>query len=580
LSPHKRIRRTRAVDAVPHAPSAVSSIAGKPRRRSERPGRAVTQEDDPDPLTTRSGVRARALAGAAITSTTLLIFSARLLPAQPGEGGLSHGPVGPAIPVTHVGSIVTALLIVLALVMVNAFLALAEIALITVRKTRIRQLVEEKNAAAIRIERLLQNPTRMMATIQTGITLIATFSSTIAATSAVGPFARWLEAAGMGSGTAETVALIGVTLPVALLTLVIGEIAPKSLAVRHPERFALIAVYPVAWLQFLLTPAVAILTFLSNMVVRPFGGTAHFTTPAVNEEELKILVEAGEEQGVLQPEETEMIHSVLDFGDIVVRKVMTPRIDLTAMDVTGPMPDLICLVHQSGHSRIPVFEEDLDNIVGIVHAKDLLALADDRSRHLVPIRTVMRPPYFIPESKKIAELLSEFRRSKQQLAIVRDEYSVTSGLVTIEDLIEQIVGDIQDEYDVEEPMVQVLDRYTTILDGRVGLTEVNDRMGLELPEDEADTIGGFVFGLLGHQAEQGEQARWQELTFVVEATDGRRITKVRLIRPQGEPPRTDEARTRVERRGDSLDTNDGHDVVRAAVETSGVETAPGSFFRG
>ncbi len=474
------------------------------------------------------------------------------------------------------GSILTALLIVLALVFLNAFLALAEIALITVRKTRIRQLVEEGNASAIKIERLLQHPTKLMATIQTGITLIATFSSTIAATSAVGPFAIWLKAMGVGPRSAETIALIGVTLPVAVLTLVIGEIAPKSLAVRHPERFALVAVHPVQWLQVLLTPAVAILTFLSNAVVRPFGGTAHFTAPAVNEEELKILVEAGEEQGVLEPEETEMIHSVLDFGDIVVRKVMTPRIDLTAMDVSARMPELIALVHTSGHSRIPVYEGDLDNIVGIVHAKDLLALAGDISRDTVPIRSVMRPPYFIPETKKVARLLSEFRRSKQQLAIVRDEYGVTSGLVTIEDLVEQIVGDIQDEYDVDEPLVQVLDAHTTILDGRVGLTEINDRMDLELPEDEADTIGGFVFGLLGHQASQGERIRWRNHVFVVEATDGRRITKVRLIRPEDEQDKADGEQIegpRIEARPP------GDDSERRGIETSGVETAPGSIIR-
>ena len=471
----------------------------------------------------------------------------------------------------------------LALVFVNAFLALAEIALITVRKTRIRQLVEEGHAGAIKIERLLQHPTRLMATIQTGITLIATFSATIAATTAVEPLSAWLQRTGMHVQSAETLALVAVALPVALLTLVIGEIAPKSMAVRHPERFALIAVHPVAWLQVLLTPAVVVLTFLSNAVVRPFGGTAHFTTPAVNEEELKILVEAGEEQGVLEPEETEMIHSVLDFGDIVVRKVMTPRIYVTAMDVAAPMPELITLVHQSGHSRIPVYEEDLDNIVGIVHAKDLLALAGDSSRDTVPIRSVMRAPYFIPETKKVARLLSEFRHSKQQLAIVRDEYGVTSGLVTIEDLVEQIVGDIQDEYDVEEPMIQVLDRHTSIIDGRVGLAEVNDRMGLELPEEEADTIGGFVFGLLGHQAVQGERIRWNMVVFVVEETDGRRITKVRLIRPEdehrrsapnpGEPTGAPAPAAHQELRalGDS--------IVPRRVETSGVETAPRSVFR-
>lgn len=517
-----------------------------------------------------------------LTGTVLLLLTAGLLMAQTGiphaanSSSSQHQPLLPPYAPINTGTLFGSLAVVLVLILFNAFLALAEISLITVRKTRIRQMVEEGNRSAVQIERLLEHPTRLMATIQTGMTLAATFSSTIAATNAVEPLARWLETSGFGVRMSHTVALISVTVPVALLALVIGEIAPKSLAVRHPERFALIAVHPIRWLQVLLTPVVAVLTFMSNAVVRPFGGTAHFTTPAVNEEELKILVEAGEEQGVLEPEETEMIHSILDFGDTVVRKVMTPRIDLTALDVGAPLPNLILLVHQSGHSRIPIYEGDLDNIVGIVHAKDLLALPMDSDRQSVPIRSVMRPPYFIPESKKVAELLKEFRRSKQPLAIVRDEYGVTSGLVTIEDLLEEIVGDIQDEYDKEEPMVQVLDAHTSLLDGRIGLSEVNDRMGLDLPEDEADTIGGFVFGLLGHQAEQNERVQWQHLDFIVEATDGRRITKVRLIcHPEKAAPDSQNSVPEESMRPPrTLDEN-----RRSPVETSGVETAPGMHTR-
>lgn len=585
MLPHKRNRGTRSNSHVSRfrGSESDSAIERSPDLRLSKPDTLESSISGAQVPKTSGFGSGFLYLSVAIVIGILIIASTHLAPAQPGSG--SHGPVDavrlPAASPVDTGGIVISLLIVIVLVFVNALLALAEIALITVRKTRIRQLVEEGNASAIKVDRLLQHPTRLMATIQTGITLIATFSSTIAATSMVEPLARWLQTLNLGTRSAESLALVCITLPVALVTLVIGEIAPKSLAVRHPERFALIAVHPVGWLQFLLTPAVAVLTVLSNMVVRPFGGTAHFTTPAVNEEELKILVEAGEEQGMLEPEETEMIHSVLDFGDIVVRKVMTPRIDLTAMDVTAPMPNLITLVHLSGHSRIPVYEEDLDNIVGVVHAKDLLALAGDSSRDTVPIRSVMRPPYFIPETKKVDRLLQEFRHSKQQLAIVRDEYGVTSGLVTIEDLVEQIVGDIQDEYDVEEPMIQVLDRHTTIVDGRVGLSEINDRMDLELPEDEADTIGGFVFGLLGHQAEQGERIRWRTVVFVVEATDGRRITKVRLIRPENDSQSSGPNRN-SETSNESLATHGGsskHASETSRPEISGVETTASTLFR-
>ncbi len=455
--------------------------------------------------------------------------------------------------------------LVLALIFVNAFFSLAEYALITVRKTRIRQLVEEGNRSAILVEQLLTQPTRMQATIQTGLTLVATLSSTVAAISAIGPLSRWIElhSRGFVHDSAGSFALIVVTLPVAVVSLVIGEIAPKSLALRHSERLALIAVYPIHGLKILLAPVVALLTFLSNLVVRPFGGTASFMASAVNEEELKMMVEASEEQGVLEAEETEMIHSILDFGDTVVRKVMTPRIDITALDVSAPLPELIRCITSSGHSRIPVYEDDLDSIVGIVHAKDLLALPLDTMRNNTSIRSVMRPPYFIPETKKGYELLAEFQRSKQQLAMVRDEYGVTSGLVTIEDLVEEIVGDIQDEYDHEEPMVQVIDRCTTILNGKMGLREVNDRMGLELPEDEADTIGGYVFGLLGHQAERGERVTLRNLEFFVEATDGRRITKVRLLHNSLSSPNPDR-----------LTESPTREAPLPRIETSGVETAP------
>jgi putative hemolysin len=438
--------------------------------------------------------------------------------------------------------------LVFVLILFNALFSLAEYALITVRGSRIRQLVEEGNHNAILVERMKERPTRMQATLQTGLTLVTTFSSALAATGLVAPVTAWLQKyiSSANHSVSAAVALVLVTVPVAVLTLVVGEIAPKSVAMRHPEKVALIAVHPISWLEVLLSPLVAILTFLSNVIVRPFGGSASFVPTAADADEYKIIVDAGKESGVLDPVETSMIHQVLDFSDTVVRKVMTPRIDLTTESVTATMSDLVQIVRKSGHSRIPVFEGDLDNIVGVVHAKDLLNLPDDVNRDTIPIRDVMRLPYIIPETKKVGELLAEFRRSKQQMAIVRDEYGITSGLVTIEDLLEQIVGDIQDEYDAEEPMIQVVDNNTTILNGLMGIGEVNDRMGLDLPEDEADTIGGFLFSLLGHQAEQGERVTHDGVRFVVEATDGRRITKVRLLQherpihlPSSVPPEAD-----------------------------------------
>ena len=243
------------------------------------------------------------------------------------------------------------------------------------------------------------------------------------------------------------------------------------------------------------------------------------------------MVEESEEHGVIETEEKEMIHSIFEFGETVARKVMTPRPDITAVEADVSVDEMIRVVTESGHSRLPVFDDDLDNMVGIIHVKDLLAAVTGSVRP-TSIRELMRPAYFIPENKLVRDLLAELRRNRIQMAIVRNpDDGTVMGVVTIEDLLEEIVGDIQDEYDpdVEPECVQVDDN-TTIVDGRMSLDDFNDRMGANLPTEDSDTLGGFVFGLMGHQPAQGEQAQFDGLEFRVEATDGRRIQKVRVIR--------------------------------------------------
>ena len=458
--------------------------------------------------------------------------------------------------------------------LLHAFFTTAEIALITLRKTRLRQLVEENNPRAAQVERLLNEPMRLMAITQISTILTGTFTASIAVLSLVPPLAEWLVAhSRLLPAYATGIGLILVLLPTAILSLIVGEIAPKSLVGSRSENLALLVARPVRFSQILLAPAVSFVTFISNLFLRPFGSTASFMVAAVNEEELKMMVEASEEQGVLEAGETEMINSILDFSNTVVRKVMTPRIDLTAVPIETRLPQLVQCIEESGHSRIPIYAGDMDNIVGIVLAKDLLPLLAGEDKNETQIQNVMRAPYFIPETKKVDELLAEFRHSHGQIAVVRDEYGTTSGIITLEDLLEEIVGDIQDEYDTDEPTVQVIDDNVTIFDGKTGLDDVNERMGLELPEDEADTIGGFVFGLLGHQGERGEHATWEDLTFVVEETDGRRITRVRL---QKRPTETANSPSPNETASVAHNghTGSGKDNALHLVEISGVETAP------
>jgi CBS domain containing-hemolysin-like protein len=430
-------------------------------------------------------------------------------------------------------------------VLLNGFLAAAEIALISVRRTRIRQLVEEGNRSAKTIQRLLDNPTRFMATVQIGVTLVGFLASAIGAVSLAGPLANILGNSGIGiiANNALGISVFLVTLAIGFFTLVVGEVAPKSIALQHAERVALLFARIINFISILMLPAVKVVTLTSDALVRPFGGHVRFSAPIVTEEELKMLVEAGEEEGVLEEEEKEMIHSIFEFTDTVARQVMVPRIDMKCVEVNDGLGELLNTIVRYGHSRIPIYEDNVDSIIGIVHAKDLLPVLA-QNLHESDIRAVMRPAYFIPESKKIDELMAEFKRSKIQMAIVRDEYGGTAGLVTLEDLIEEIVGDIMDEYDIEERMIEIIDSAHAIVSARMDVDDLNEQMNLDIPEsEEYETIGGFVFGLFGRQPEEGEYVEYDGVKFTVKSTEGGRLHKIEVERqPRPEPVENAEVR--------------------------------------
>lgn len=437
------------------------------------------------------------------------------------------------------------IIFILVLILMNGFFAMSEMALVSVRRTRIKQLVEEGVARALTVQKLLEDPTRFLATVQIGVTLIGFFASAAGAVTLARPLADWFARTDIPviAENATGIAVALITLVIAYASLVIGEISPKSLALQYAERIALVTAGPIMFISYIVSPLVKLMTWTSNILVRPFGGTASFSPPILTEEELKMLVEAGEEEGVLEEEEKEMIHSIFEFTDTVVRKVMVPRIDMHAVEVNAMVDELMEVITKAGHSRIPIYDETIDNIVGIVHAKDLLRALHENGRN-VTIRELMHPPYVIPENKMVDELLSEFKKSKIQMAIVVDEYGGTAGLVTIEDLLEEIVGDIMDEYDIEEPKIEILDECTSVVDARVPIDEVNEQMDLSLPEEEFDTIGGLVFGLLGRAAHEGETINYDAADLVVEKTDGRRIIKVKVIKK--EPTLREKAEREVE----------------------------------
>ena len=426
--------------------------------------------------------------------------------------------------------ILPGIILIAALIVLSAFFAAAEMSLVSVRRTRIKQLVEEGNAKARTVLALLEHPTNFMATVQIGLTLVGLMASAFAAINIAGPASKWLVSLGLAPSTANPVAVVGITIILSLFTLVFGEIAPKSLAIQHSEKIALSVAGTVRFLSLVGLPAVKLVSAASDLVVRPFGVHVRFTNPILTEEELKMLVEAGEEEGVIEEEEKVMIHSIFDFTDTVARQVMVPRTDMDAAPVESTLDELLDVITTSGHSRIPIYEENVDNILGVVHAKDLLPVLRQEKRTF-DMQAVMREAYFIPETKDVDELLAEFKRGNVQMAIVRDEYGGTAGLVTVEDLLEEIVGEIRDEYDIEEPLIDVIDHDHALVSARMSIDDLNEQMEMDIPEsEEYETIGGFVFDLFGRQPGEGEMISWSNLDFVVQNLEGGRLDRIQVIR--------------------------------------------------
>lgn len=326
---------------------------------------------------------------------------------------------------------------------------------------------------------------------------------------------------------------VGVSIAVMLVNLIFAEIVPKSYAALHPIRASRM-LYPLvkcAYFTFYL-PA-AFVSSSAGVVARRFGGSGAFSIANRAEQEILALAATGQESGEIPSDEKELLHSVFEFGDTVAREVMTPRVDLDAMPVTSEPEDVAKMIRETGHSRIPLYEENDDQIVGIVHARDLL-LAMVENGGKVEVRKLMRAPLFVPENKKLHDLLTEMRLLRSQMAVVQDEFGGTAGIVTIEDIVEELVGEIVDESDVQEPeIVRVGDGF--VVDGKTHVDDVNREIGSEIESEEFDTIGGYVFGLFGRQPRQGETIDEGSLRFTVADTDGRRIMKLKVEPLPDEP---------------------------------------------
>jgi putative hemolysin len=419
---------------------------------------------------------------------------------------------------------------ILVCTLLNFFLSLAETSLNSLRSSRLQQYAqgEHDGEGAFNVEAiqaLLRHPTRFVAAVQIGITIFSLTAVAVAIAVLAPDLAHFLHRLRVVHNVRISVSLLIVV--VALLTLVIGELVPRAVAVHNSERIAMRVAEPLRWLERAERPLVALVLGLSNLVLKPFGLSAAFSAPVVTEEELKTLLDTSERQGVIEEDEKEMLRNVISFGDTKVHSVMTPRIDLKAAPAGTTVTELTRLIVKCGHTRIPIYEGSVDRIIGVVLAKDLLMpLVDGHKGD--DVCNYLRAAYFVPDNKRVDELLEDFRRSNLQMAIVQDEYSGTAGLATIEDLLEEIVGEIQDEYDTEEQMIVIDDEGTADADGRAPLSDINDQLELELPTDDYDTIGGFIFGLFGRPPQTGEQIDYETVRFHVTKANGRRIQRVRI----------------------------------------------------
>jgi putative hemolysin len=407
------------------------------------------------------------------------------------------------------------LAVILILLVVAASAAMGETAVARVSRFKAHQLSQEKRKNADLLLRIVEDPAPFLNVILL-ITLLAHLFGTALAT---GLALRYFGAGG------EAIAAGTMT----FLIFVFAEVAPKTFAVQQPERASLLMAKPTFYLGKGLSPLGGALIAIANaaMVVLPGRGLPK--GPFITEEEIRHLVDVAEEEEEIEGEERELIHSVFEFGDTVVREVMVPRTDMVAIGADAPLEQALETIVKAGYSRIPIFDGDTDNIIGVLYAKDLLRRGSE-GRRGATVSSLGRPPLFVPEQKKVAELLREMQQHRVHMAIVVDEYGGTAGLVTIEDLIEEIVGEIVDEYDQEEPLVEPIDERTMRVDAKMPIDEVNELLGVDLPHDEWDTVGGLVFGLTGRVPSVGELVRFDSIEFRTERVTGRRIQKVLITK--------------------------------------------------
>lgn len=418
-------------------------------------------------------------------------------------------------------------------VLANGFFVAAEFSLVSVRRTRIAELVAQGHRGAHWVQRAIDNPDKVIAATQLGITISSLALGWIgepALAHIINPVIELLPPSirsDASRGISAAIAFILIT----FLHVVVGELAPKSIALQDPEKTSLVVSRPTLFTEAVFKPAIWLLNGTGNLLLRAIGvkpASGQQLTHSV--EELKMLVTASTVGGVVEADESEMLHAIFDIGELLVRQVMVPRTEIVAVEADTRLNDVVEIATQSLYTKFPVYEDNLDRIIGVLHIKEVLRMMRDPSSANIAARQLARETFFVPEAIPVNELLRQLRARRQHIAIVLDEYGGTAGLVTLEDLLEEIVGEVSDPFDVDEPEIQTLPDGTALIDGFTLIDEVNEELELTLSDPHYDTIAGYMLGRLGRIARQGDVVESAGVRLRVVSMDGLRIARIALSR--------------------------------------------------
>jgi putative hemolysin len=425
-------------------------------------------------------------------------------------------------------SIFLQILILIVITLINAFFSCAEMAMVSSNKNKIKRLADGGNKKAELVQKIMEEPTKFLSTIQVAITLAGFFSAGSAATGLSGPMGEFLLTIHIPYG--DEISFFLVTIILAFFTLVFGELVPKRIALSKTEEISMFVIGPVNLLSKVASPFIKLLSFSTNLVMKLFGSKVNVQEDILSREEIKSLIDEGQVHGVLNENEREMINSIIEFDDTLAKEIMTPKVNVFAINILDPIESYVDKLMDTKYSRIPVYEDDIDNVIGILYFKDYMKEAIKVGYSNVNMRSILIKPYLVPDSKNIYELFKELQVSKNHIAVLIDEYGGFSGIVTMEDLVEEVMGDIEDEYDIYVPKIKMLDNSTYLLDGLLTIDELNEELDLGIASENYDTISGFLIDTMGAIPSDDEDRTIEidNLVFKIISVKQKRIDKIKL----------------------------------------------------